>query len=122
NDRIIRFFIEKKYTDVAPDQLATEITDYIKTDLKKEESENDFAFFSEEELTSIRLLLNQTSINNFNFIYHTKEILQKELKQLPILKADLAEAKSHTSNDESAVIEAYENNESILNDLKASIS
>ncbi len=121
NDRIIRFFIEKKYTDVAPEQLATEITDYIKTDLKKEESENDFAFFSEEELTSIRLLLNQTSINNFNFIYHTKEILQKELKQLPILKADLAEAKSHTSNDESAVIEAYENNESILNDLKANI-
>lgn len=122
NDRINRFFIEKKYTDVAPDQLAMEITDYIRTDLKKEESENDFAFFSEEELTSIRLLLNQTSINNFNFIYHTKEILQKELKQLPILKADLAEAKSHTSNDESAVIEAYENNESILNDLKASIS
>lgn len=122
NDRINRFFIEKKCTDVAPDQLATEITDYIRTDLKKEESENDFAFFSEEELTSIRLLLNQTSINNFNFIYHTKEILQKELKQLPILKADLAEAKSHTSNDESAVIEAYENNESILNDLKANIS
>lgn len=122
NDRINRFFKENKYAYVAPEQLASEITDYIRTDLKKEESGNDFGFLSDEELNSIRLLLNQTSINNFKFIYHTKEILQKELKQLPILKADLAEAKSHTSNDESAVIDAYENNESILNDLKASIS
>lgn len=124
-------YIHKKISDYLNDNkwaanevgsFSDGILSYIKEEQNKNQGGNDFSYFSDEELSVIRAMLNLTSINSFNFIHHSKDILQKELKQLPLLKADLAEAKSHLSNDDNSLIESYENNESILSDLKASIA
>lgn len=121
NEQVSVFFTEKKYTDISSTQIADELVEFVISHQNKDNAENTFSYFSEEEIEAIRRLLNVSSLNNFSFIHTSKMSLQKDLKNLPLLKADLAEAKSHLSADENTIIEAYENNESILNELKGNI-
>lgn len=122
SEKISTFFRSKKLEQLDSDDLVNELTEYIKTDQQTDQTNSDFSYFSDAEIDTIRLLLNQTSINNFNYLELTKDSLQKELKQLPILQADLVETKSHLSVDDSSIIESFEQNESILLDLKSNIS
>lgn len=121
NKQISLFFTEKKYDGVDSMQIIDDLIKFVITYQNNDKSENTFGFFSDEEIEAIRRLLTVSSLNSFNFLDTNKTSLQKDLKNLPLLYADLAEAKSHLSADESTVIEAYENNESILNDLKNNI-
>lgn len=122
SEKISAFFRSKKLEQLDSDDLVNELTEYIKTDQQTDQTNSDFSYFSDAEIDTIGLLLNQTSINNFNYLELTKDSLQKELKQLPILQADLVETKSHLSVDDSSIIESFEQNESILLDLKSNIS
>lgn len=122
NEKITKFFKLKKIEKFNVDDFVNELTDYIKSDQKDNEVDSDYSYFSDEEIDTIRILIAQTAINNFNYLSLTKDSLQKELKQLPILRADLAETKSYLSVDDSSIIEAYENNEGVLAELKTNIS
>ena len=122
SDKIFKYFNLKKYNELDGNKVATELLDFIKSAQDNNEQNNDFGYFSDDEISSIRLLLNHTSINNFNYLFQTKQSLQNELKHLPLLRADLAEAKSHLSSDDNSIISSYDENESVLNDLKSSIA
>ena len=122
SDKIFKYFSLKKYNELDGNEVATELLDFIKSAQDNNEQNNDFSYFSDDEISAIRLLLNHTSINNFNYLFQTKQSLQNELKHLPLLRADLAEAKSHLSSDDNSIISSYDENESVLNDLKSSIA
>lgn len=122
SEKISAFFNIKNLENLNSEDIVNELTEYIRSDQQTDEANSDFSYFSDAEIDTIRILLNQTSINNFNYLELTKDSLEKELKQLPILQADLVETKSHLSVDDNSIIESFENNESILLDLKTNIS
>lgn len=106
---------------IESNSVQEELKDFFnKTQNKDDDSEN-FNYFSDDELQTIKVMLQQSFINNFNIITHSKDALSNELKQLPMLRAELAEAKSHLSNDDSNIIESYEKNEISLKEIKESI-
>lgn len=122
NQRISSYLEEKKWQISDISSFSEELLAYITQEQNKNNDGKDFSYFSEDELSTIRTMLNNNALNTFNFLFHSKESLQKELKQLPILRADLVEAKSHLSSDDNSLIEAYENNEALLNEIKSSVS
>lgn len=120
--RIGAYLDAKKLEGIDKSSFADDLIDFIKKDQINNNSAQDFSYFSDDEINSIKLLLNQSSANTFNYLNHTKESLQKELKQLPILKADLAEAKSHLSSEDNSIIDSYESNEALVVDIKNNIT
>lgn len=119
--KISSYLDHNKLEGMLSKSFADDLLEFIKQDQKKNTTAEDFSYFSDDEINSIKLLLNQSSANTFNYLNHTKDSLQKELKQLPIIYADLAEAKSHLSTEDSSIIDSYEFNESLLADLKTNI-
>ena len=119
--KISSYLDHNKLEGMLSKSFADDLLEFIKQDQKNNTTAEDFSYFSDDEINSIKLLLNQSSANTFNYLNHTKDSLQKELKQLPIIYADLAEAKSHLSTEDSSIIDSYEFNESLLADLKTNI-
>ncbi|MDM1137822.1 AAA family ATPase [Empedobacter sp. R132-2] len=95
--------------------------DYLKIGSEGEDEVNPYNYFSNDELDTIRLMLNQTSINSYSYLMQSKESLENELNQLPTLRAQLEEAKSHLTADENSIINTYESNEARLAEIKEAI-
>lgn len=96
--------------------------EYLKEQSNPEKQGNKFSFMSHEEIETIKLLLSKTSINNFQVLISTKESVEKELKQLPTLRAQLSEAKRFLTDDDTSIIFSYEKNEARLKDIKEAIT
>ena len=85
-------FLKYHSVNSSPD-LSASFLDFLKADNFKEGDENPFTFLSEEELDTIRMMLNQTSINTYNLLVQSKNNIESELDQLPTLRAQLDEIK-----------------------------
>lgn len=96
--------------------------EYLKEQSNPEKQGNKFSFMSHEEIETIKLLLSKTSINNFQVLISTKESVEKELKQLPTLRAQLSEAKRFLTDDDTSIIFSYEKNETRLKEIKEAIT
>lgn len=113
-------FLKYHSVNSSPD-LSASFLDFLKADNFKEGDENPFTFLSEEELDTIRMMLNQTSINTYNLLVQSKNNIESELDQLPTLRAQLDEIKGHLTADENSIIESHELNEARLLEIKEAI-
>jgi hypothetical protein len=75
--RIGAYLDAKKLEGIDKSSFADDLIDFIKKDQINNNSAQDFSYFSDDEINSIKLLLNQSSANTFNYLNHTKESLQK---------------------------------------------
>lgn len=83
--KISSYLDHNKLEGMLSKSFADDLLEFIKQDQKNNTTAEDFSYFSDDEINSIKLLLNQSSANTFNYLNHTKDSLQKELKQLPII-------------------------------------
>ena len=117
-ESLIEFFAQK---DLSYQGTSGDFISFLEEKISENKTENPYGFLSVEEVNTLKLMLNHSSINNYNFLMHNKESLEKELLQLPILKNELEEAKSHLTSDDTSIIDLYEKNESQLIEIKTDI-
>lgn len=116
--QVILYLKENNHINQESELLESEIKKYISNNQTKKENNHNFNYFSEDELATIKNLLNNSSINNYNILNQTKQSYETEITQLPSLAKDLNEAKNHLTKDDNSIIEDYEKNEIELKDLK----
>ncbi|QHC83875.1 hypothetical protein AS589_03245 [Empedobacter brevis] len=119
--KLSTYIASKKINEVDLSSFTESFIEYLKTGSEGEDEVNPYNYFSNDELDTIRFMLNQTSINSYSYLMQSKESLENELNQLPILRAQLEEAKSHLTADDNSIINTYESNEARLTEIKEAI-
>ncbi|WP_158211148.1 AAA family ATPase [Myroides phaeus] len=120
-DKLNSFILSKEYNYLDASDFSTFFINYLKSSTQDQGDTNPYNYLSVEELETIRTMLNLTSINTFSFLMQSKDDLENEFIQLPTLRAQLDEAKSHLTADDNSIIQTYESNESRLSEIKESI-
>ena len=120
-DKLDSFILTKEYKNLDANDFSNGFVYYLKSSTQDQDDANPYNYLSAEELETIGAMLNLTSINAFNFLMQSKDNLENEFLQLPTLRAQLDEAKSHLTADDNSIIQTYESNESRLTEIKESI-
>jgi DNA sulfur modification protein DndD len=120
--QVILYLKENNHINQENELLESEIKKYITNNQTKKGNNDTFDYLSDDELSTIKTLLNNSSINNFNLLNQTKKSYENEITQLPTLLKDLNQAKSHLTKEDNSIIDEYEKNEEELKDLKAAIT
>ena len=121
-NQIILFIKENKYVELVDENIVSEIKKYISNSSNNEDDSNEFGYLSEDEILTIKNLLNFSTINNFLTLSQSKLNYENELTQLPSLQKELSDAKLHLTEEDSTLIENYEKNEIDLKDIKEAIT
>jgi DNA sulfur modification protein DndD len=120
--QVILFLKENNHFHVIDDNVEEIIKKYISNKEFNKENNDEYDFLSEDEILTLKNLINFSSINNFNLIHQNKLGYENELIKLPSLQKELLEARNHLTEDDNSLIENYEKNESELKETKEAIS
>jgi DNA sulfur modification protein DndD len=120
--QVILYLKENNHINQESELLESEIKKYITNNQTKKENNDSFDYLSDDELATVKTLLNNSSINNYNLLNQSKKSYENEITQLPTLLKDLNQAKSHLTKEDNSIIDEYEKNEEELKDLKAAIT
>lgn len=120
-DKLNSFILTKNYKNLNATDFSNIFINYLKSSTQDQEDINPYNYLSVDELETIRVMLSLTSMNTFSLLMQSKDNLENELIQLPTLRAQLDEAKSHLTADDNSIIKTYESNESRLSEIKESI-
>ena len=120
--QVILYLKENNHINKESELLESEIKKYITNNQTKKENTDSFDYLSDDELATIKTLLNNSSINNYNLLSQTKKSYETEITQLPTLLKDLNQAKSHLTKEDNSIIDEYEKNETDLKELKSALT
>lgn len=120
--QVILYLKENNHINKESELLESEIKKYITNNQTKKENNDSFDYLSDDELATVKTLLNNSSINNYNLLNQTKKSYETEITQLPTLLKDLNQAKSHLTKEDNSIIDEYEKNETDLKELKSALT
>ena len=119
--QVLLFLKENNHIKEIDETIENAIKKYITNNHTKKDENDSFEYLSEDEILTIKNLINYSAINSYNLLHQNKLSYENELTQLPSLQKELLDAKNHLTEDDSSLIENYEKNEVELKETKESI-
>ena len=106
-----------KLTNISISQLASDVL----FNLENEESDLKYDFFKPNEIEALKKLANTNYNNPYTAISHRKAVLTEDIKKAEKTEAQISELKSQVSGKDYSLIDAYEENENRIKQLKNEI-
>lgn len=103
-----------KLSNISISQLATDVL----FNLENEENDLKYDFFKPNEIDALKKLANENFNNPYTAISHRKSVLSGDIKKAEKTETQIKELKSQVSGKDYSLIDAYEENENKINQLK----
>ena len=119
---VLDFLEKQKVIYEADNQLAEAAKQYVIDSQNTNQTINPYDYFSEEELQTLSLLLKSSTMNSYPSLEQYKKELEVNYTELPKYKEELEELNGYLTNDESSLIQKYEENEALRPQYKSTIA
>lgn len=103
-----------KLSNISISQLATDVL----FNLENEENDLKYDFFKPNEIEALKKLANENYNNPYTAISHRKSVLSEDIKKAGKTETQIKELKAQVSGKDYSLIDAYEENENKINQLK----